>query len=311
MSLRNTKLLIFGSPVAGTPVMEVTPLAALDLPLKVLVWADDAGTVWMTYLSRTWLTDRHGIPADLAKPLSAPDAACEPRRLTKLPESRTEHEPDVRFTYANERTFLAWNRTALVLIATGVAATQLLPKLQVQWGRRLLGLPLIALGAVVAADSFRHWRANERAMRRGDPLSPLDDAPRARYRYRRDRRPRRCAGRLREQVSIDGPPAGAEGQRPFTRAHRAGVEPFGARGPGVHRRPAPASLASAGCGRRRRSRTDRRLGDRLGRRPSGLHRLGRRSGRGGAVGPNVFRLMTVGTVMLAVVGVLLTFLTAS
>jgi uncharacterized protein (DUF302 family) len=74
MSLRNTKLLIFGSPVGGTPVMEATPLAALDLPLKVLVWADDAGTVWMTYLSGTWLTDRHGIPADLAKPLSAPDA---------------------------------------------------------------------------------------------------------------------------------------------------------------------------------------------------------------------------------------------
>jgi putative membrane protein len=79
-------------------------------------------------------------------------------------------EPDVRFTYANERTFLAWNRTALALIATGVAATQLLPKLQVEWGRRLLGLPLIALGAIVAAESLRQWRANERAMRRGEPL---------------------------------------------------------------------------------------------------------------------------------------------
>jgi putative membrane protein len=81
-----------------------------------------------------------------------------------------DDEPDVRFTYANERTFLAWNRTALALIATGVAATQLLPKLQVEWGRRLLGLPLIALGAVVAAESLRQWRANQRAMRRGDPL---------------------------------------------------------------------------------------------------------------------------------------------
>src|ERR1700685_2156950 len=78
-----------------------------------------------------------------------------------------EDEPDVRFTYANERTFLAWNRTALALIATGVAATQLLPKLQVEWGRRLLGLPLIALGAVVAAESFRQWRANQRAPRGG------------------------------------------------------------------------------------------------------------------------------------------------
>ena len=62
------------------------------------------------------------------------------------PPARDE-EPDVRFTYANERTFLAWNRTALALIATGVAATQLLPRLSVTGGRRLLGLPLIALGA--------------------------------------------------------------------------------------------------------------------------------------------------------------------
>jgi putative membrane protein len=85
-------------------------------------------------------------------------------------------EPDVRFTYANERTFLAWNRTALALIATGVAATQLLPRLSVTGGRRLLGLPLIALGAVVAAESFRQWRANQRAMRRGDPL-PASNMP--------------------------------------------------------------------------------------------------------------------------------------
>ena len=84
-------------------------------------------------------------------------------------------EPDVRFTYANERTFLAWNRTALALIATGVAATQLLPKLDLTWGRRVLGLPLIVLGAIVAAESLRHWRACEQAMRRGQalPRSPM------------------------------------------------------------------------------------------------------------------------------------------
>ena len=86
-----------------------------------------------------------------------------------------EHEPDVRFTYANERTFLAWNRTALALIATGVAATQLLPEFHVSGGRRILGLPLIALGAVVALTSFLHWQANQRAMRRDEPLprSPM------------------------------------------------------------------------------------------------------------------------------------------
>ncbi|MGZ4688799.1 MAG: YidH family protein [Acidimicrobiia bacterium] len=83
-----------------------------------------------------------------------------------------EREIDVRFTYANERTFLAWNRTALALIATGVAATQLLPKFDVTFGRRILGLPLIALGAVIAITSYSHWQANERAMRRGQPLVP-------------------------------------------------------------------------------------------------------------------------------------------
>jgi len=90
--------------------------------------------------------------------------------MRRVSDSQPEAEPDVRFTYANERTFLAWNRTALALIATGVAATQLLPKLQVAWGRRLLGLPLVVLGAIVAAESFRQWRANDKAMRRGDSL---------------------------------------------------------------------------------------------------------------------------------------------
>ncbi len=85
-------------------------------------------------------------------------------------EDAPDDEPDVRFTYANERTFLAWNRTSLALIAPGVAATQLLPKFQVAWGRRLLGLPLITLGAVLAVASFLNWRSNERAMRRGEPL---------------------------------------------------------------------------------------------------------------------------------------------
>jgi putative membrane protein len=87
----------------------------------------------------------------------------------------TDDEPDVRFTFANERTFLAWNRTALALIATGIAATQLLPDFHVSGGRRLLGLPLVVLGAWVAAASLKHWRSNERAMRRGEPLprSPM------------------------------------------------------------------------------------------------------------------------------------------
>jgi uncharacterized protein (DUF302 family) len=73
LSLRDTKVVVFGNPAAGTPVMEASPLAALDLPLKVLVWEDDSGAVWMSYLSGQWLAERHGIPTDLAKPLFAVD----------------------------------------------------------------------------------------------------------------------------------------------------------------------------------------------------------------------------------------------
>jgi uncharacterized protein (DUF302 family) len=71
LSLRDTRLLIFGNPAAGTPVMAASPLAALDLPLKVLVWADDGGSVWMSYLDPAWLAARHGLSGDLAAPLSA------------------------------------------------------------------------------------------------------------------------------------------------------------------------------------------------------------------------------------------------
>jgi putative membrane protein len=93
-------------------------------------------------------------------------------RERRPPLDQVGKEPDVRFTYANERTFLAWNRTALALIATGVAATQLLPVLDIDFGRRLLGLPLIAMGAFLAIASYRRWDANERAMRVGEPLPP-------------------------------------------------------------------------------------------------------------------------------------------
>ena len=88
------------------------------------------------------------------------------------PADHPEQDIDVRFSYANERTFLAWNRTALALIATGVAATQLLPQFDVTFGRRLLGIPLIALGALIALTSYSHWQANERAMRQRKPLVP-------------------------------------------------------------------------------------------------------------------------------------------
>ncbi|MFM7271348.1 MAG: YidH family protein [Actinomycetes bacterium] len=88
-----------------------------------------------------------------------------------------EVEPDVRFTYANERTFLAWNRTALALIATGVVVVGILPKLDVEFGRRVLGIPMILLGAYVSAASLIEWRRNEDAMRHERPL-PRSGLPR-------------------------------------------------------------------------------------------------------------------------------------
>jgi putative membrane protein len=81
-------------------------------------------------------------------------------------------QPDARFSYANERTFLAWNRTALALIAAGLGITSLLPEFHIGGGRRLIGVPLIILGAVLAIASYRRWDANERAMRLGRPLPP-------------------------------------------------------------------------------------------------------------------------------------------
>lgn len=60
-----TKLLIFGNPKAGTPLMLASPLAAIDLPLKILVWEDSDGKVWVSYNSPAWLQSRHGFPSEL------------------------------------------------------------------------------------------------------------------------------------------------------------------------------------------------------------------------------------------------------
>ena len=79
-------------------------------------------------------------------------------------------EPDYRFTYANERTFLAWVRTSVALIGVGVAAVQFLPPLDVAGGRRLLGTAFIVLGAAVCVVARRQWAANDRAMRAGAAL---------------------------------------------------------------------------------------------------------------------------------------------
>jgi uncharacterized protein (DUF302 family) len=73
LSLRKTTLVIFGSPAAGTPVMAAAPLAALDLPLKVLVW-DDGGQTKISYYSPAALAARHHLNAELAANLAGINA---------------------------------------------------------------------------------------------------------------------------------------------------------------------------------------------------------------------------------------------
>jgi inner membrane protein YidH len=82
-----------------------------------------------------------------------------------------ETEPDIRFTLANERTFLAWNRTALALVVAGLGIVQLLPPFpRVPWGRHALGVPLIVLGAVVSVTAYLEWRRTQTALRRSEPM---------------------------------------------------------------------------------------------------------------------------------------------
>jgi uncharacterized protein (DUF302 family) len=72
LDLRETVLVIFGNPAAGTPVMAAAPLAALDLPLKVLIW-DDEGQAKVTYYAPAALAARHHLGADLAANLAVVD----------------------------------------------------------------------------------------------------------------------------------------------------------------------------------------------------------------------------------------------
>jgi uncharacterized protein (DUF302 family) len=76
LELRDTKLVIFGSPLAGTPIMKAMPLAALDLPLKVLVWADGEQTR-LSYAGPHELAARYGLSEELAGRLAAIDAVTD------------------------------------------------------------------------------------------------------------------------------------------------------------------------------------------------------------------------------------------
>jgi uncharacterized protein (DUF302 family) len=70
MKMPPTKLLIFGSPKAGTPVMLAAPSIAIDLPLKILVWRDEAEQVWISYNAPEYLRERHSVPAELMQNLA-------------------------------------------------------------------------------------------------------------------------------------------------------------------------------------------------------------------------------------------------
>jgi uncharacterized protein (DUF302 family) len=76
LDLRDTKVVVFGSPAAGTPVMQAAPLAALDLPLKVLVW-DDGGQTRVNYAAPRELAERYGFDDALAERLAAIDAVTD------------------------------------------------------------------------------------------------------------------------------------------------------------------------------------------------------------------------------------------
>ena len=74
LQMRPCKLLIFGNPKAGTPLMIAAPSVALDLPLKILVWESADNTVWVSYNNSAYLQHRHDVPADLVANISVVDA---------------------------------------------------------------------------------------------------------------------------------------------------------------------------------------------------------------------------------------------
>jgi putative membrane protein len=115
-------------------------------------------------------TDDRGAPTDTREKSSV--GLWQRMGVRRLPLNSVGRDPDYRFSLANERTFLAWIRTALALLAGGVAAVQLVPAFKFHGGRLILGVTLVVLSIMVAAGSYHRWTANERAMRLGQSLQP-------------------------------------------------------------------------------------------------------------------------------------------
>lgn len=97
------------------------------------------------------------------------------RWRARLRESGTD--PDPRFSFANERTFLAWIRTALALLAGGIGLEAFAPELAVPGLRQVLAALLVLAGIVTSALAFRRWLRSEEAMREGRSLPPPAIAP--------------------------------------------------------------------------------------------------------------------------------------
>jgi uncharacterized protein (DUF302 family) len=74
LKMRPTKLLIFGNPKSGTPVMLAAPSSAIDLPLKILIWEDAQGKVWVAYNSPAYLQERHDFPPELVQNIAVGEA---------------------------------------------------------------------------------------------------------------------------------------------------------------------------------------------------------------------------------------------
>jgi putative membrane protein len=81
-----------------------------------------------------------------------------------------ERRPDAQAELANERTYLAWLRTGLALVAVGVAAEQVLPAQGIIWARQVIGVSLILAGVLTAGLARRRWQAVDRAVRAGRPI---------------------------------------------------------------------------------------------------------------------------------------------
>ena len=114
------------------------------------------------------------MEGDMSRPAAGPDVrqtAAQADHARPAVGRDEESEPDARFTFANERTFLAWHRTALALIVAGLAIVQLLPPFPgVPFGRHVLAIPLIVLGGVLSVASYAEWSRHQRALRRGEPM---------------------------------------------------------------------------------------------------------------------------------------------